>query len=87
LLRRAITCSPDHLLFLKEFFEKLRLVLQPIEIDMEVEDLIGHRSSDRAYAPFVFSFRSPYGSEGIIFKRPTEFVFPRRGQRTTWAGG
>ena len=72
---------------IKELFEKLRLVLQPIEIDMEVEDFIGHRSSDRAYAPFIFSFRSPDDSGGIIFKRRAEYVFPKREQRTTWVGG
>jgi hypothetical protein len=61
---------------LKEFFEKLRLVLQPIEIDMKVEDFFGHRSSDRAYAPFVFSFRSPDDSEGIIFKKTDRICLP-----------
>jgi len=50
--------SPDHLLFLKEFFEKLRPILQPIEIDMEVEDFFGHRSGDGAHAPFILSLGS-----------------------------
>jgi len=66
---------------IKEFFEKLRLVLQPIEIDMKVEDFIGHCSSDGAYAPFVFSFRSPDDSEGIIFKKTDRICLPE--ERTT----
>jgi hypothetical protein len=66
---------------LKEFFEKLRLVLQPIEIDMEVENFIGHRSGDGAHAPFIFSFRSPDDSEGIIFKKTGRICLPE--ERTT----